>query len=225
VKPTRSAKQTVTSRAPGQRARLALGGVDGLGAHGLAQVQAGHVLEHRADHRHEAGDAVGVAARQLGLAEAGLEHQLERRGAQRLGRLGHPAPDHAHDRELLLLADPGLQEGAGDPGRFDVGVRAHDGVDVRHRHPLRAAQGHEELGRHADPLADLARRVARLATHRALGADEQQAPVAAGSVQIGELDALGGELLEELQARLARAALEPVEQTLGGEVGPHRSQA
>ena len=34
---------------PGERARLALGRVDGLGAHRLAQVQARHVLEHGAD--------------------------------------------------------------------------------------------------------------------------------------------------------------------------------
>ena len=40
-----------------QRARQALGRVDGLRAHRLAQVQAGHVLEHRPDHRHEARDA------------------------------------------------------------------------------------------------------------------------------------------------------------------------
>ena len=81
VKPTRSAKHDRDVARAGQRAGLALGGVDGLGAHRLAQVQAGHVLEHRADHRHEAGDALGVAARQLGLAEARLEHELERRAS------------------------------------------------------------------------------------------------------------------------------------------------
>ena len=210
---------------PGQRARLALGRVDGLGAHRLAQVQARHVLEHRADHRHEAGDAVGVAARQLGLAEARLEHELERRRAQRLGRLRHPAPDHAHDRELLLLADPRLQERARDLRRLDVGVRADHGVHVGHGHSLRAAQGHQELRRQADPLPDLARGVARLAAHGALGADEQQPAVAAGGPQVGERHALGGELLQQLQSRLARAALEPVEQAFGGEVGPHGSQA
>ena len=131
---------------PRQRARLALGRVDGLGAHGLAQVQAGHVLEHGADHRHEAGDALGVAARQLGLAQARLEDELEGRRAQRLGRLRHPAPDDADDRELLLLADPRLQEGARDPRGLDIGVRADHGVHVGHGHALRAAQGHEEVG-------------------------------------------------------------------------------
>ena len=221
MKPTRSAKHDRDVARAGQGARLALGGVDGLRAHRLAQVQAGHVLEHRADHRHEARDALGVAARELGLAQARLEHELERRRAQRLGRLRHPAPDDPHDRELLLLADPRLEERAGDPGRLDVGVRAHDGVDVRHGHALRAAQRDEEVRIHADALADLARRVARLAAHGALGADEQQPPVAAGGAQVRERHALGLELLEELQARLARRALESVEQPFGGEVGAH----
>ena len=76
---------------------------------------------------------------------------------------------------------PASRNARGDPGRLDVGVRAHDGVGVGHRHALRAAQRHEQLERHADALADLARRVARLAAHRALGADEQQAPVAAAA--------------------------------------------
>ena len=38
-------------------------------------------------------------------------------------------------------------------------------------------------------------------------------------------DALGRELLQQLQARLARAALEPVEQAFGGEVDAHGPQA
>ena len=36
---------------------------------------------------------------------------------------------------------------------------------------------------------------------------------------------LGLELLEELQARLARGAIEPVEQAFGVEVGAHSPQA
>ena len=141
--------------------------------------------------------------------------------AQGLGRLRHPAPDDPHDRELLLLADAGLQEPARDLGRLHVGVRAHDGVDVRHGHALRAAQRHEELRIHADALSDLPRRVARLAAHGALGADEQQPPVAAGGAQVVERHPLGLQLLEELQARLARGAIEPVEQAFGVEVDAH----
>ena len=95
---------------------------------------------------------------------------------------------------------------------------------VGHGHALRAAQGHEELGRQPDALADLARRVARLAAHRALGADEQQPAVAAGGLQVGERHALGGELLQQLR-RASRASLEPLEQAFGGEVGAHGPQA
>ena len=116
---------------------------------------------------------------------------------------------------------PRLQELPRDLGRLDVGVAADDGVEVGDRQPVRAAQRHEELRADADALADLARGEARLGAHRALGPDEQQAPVAAGGAQVLERHALGLELLEQLQARLARGALEPVEQAFGGEVGAH----
>ena len=88
-------------------------------------------------------------------------------------------------------------------------------------HALRAAQRHEELRIDADALSDLPRRVARLAAHGALGADEQQPPVAAGGAQVVERHPLGLQLLEELQARLARGAIEPVEQAFGVEVDAH----
>jgi hypothetical protein len=44
-------------------------------------------------------------------------------------------------------------------------------------------------------------------------------------MQVVERHSLGLELLEELQARLARGAIEPVEQAFGVEVGAHSPQA
>ena len=205
-----------------QRARLALGGVDGLGAHRLAQVQAGHVLEHRPDHRHEAarrGRRSGAsssaslrpgsstsssAAVRRASAVCAIPRPITRTTAS---CCSWPIPDSRNARAILR--------------RLHVGVRAHDGVDVRHGDALRAPQRHEEVRIHADALSDLPRRVARLAAHRALGADEEQPPVAAGGAQVRERHPLGLELLEELQARLARGALEPLEEAFGVEVGAH----
>ena len=81
------------------------------------------------------------------------------------------------------------------------------------------AAARQEVGVDADALADLPRGVARLAAHRTLGPDEEQAPVAAGGTEVRERHALRLQLLEQLQARLARGALEPLEQAFGGEVG------
>ena len=71
-------------------------------------------------------------------------------------------------------------------------------------------------------LGDLARGVARLAAHRALGG-RRTAGARRGwrARSSSSVDALGLELLEQLQRGRARGALEPVEQPFGGEVDAH----
>jgi hypothetical protein len=222
VKPTRSANATPIGRAGGgKRAGRALVGAERLEPDRVAEVEAQHLLEHRAEHRHDRGAALGEPLRELGLGRPRLERELEADRAQRLGRLRHPAPEDADRAQHLLLAHARRPERGGRADRLDVEVGERDGVGVGHRQPVGAAQRDERLERHAGLRRDVAGAVARRPVDEALGEQEHEQAVGDRRAHLLERRALGLEPLEQLQARRALGAVVALEQPLGGEVHAH----
>jgi hypothetical protein len=206
----------------GQRPGSALVGPERLEADRVTEVEAQHLLEHRAEHRHDRRPALGEALRELGLARPRLERELEADRPQRLGGLRHPAAEDADRAQHLLVAHAGGPEGGGGADRLDVEVGEGDRVRVGHGKTVRAAHRIEQLEGHAGLVGDVAAAVPRRAVEEPLGKEEDEQPVGHRGAQLVERGALRLEPLEELDPRRAILAVESVEQTLGGEVHPHR---
>ena len=184
-------------------------------------MQAQHLLEHRAEHRHESGAALGEPPRELGLARPRLEGQLEPDRPHALRRLRHPAAEHAHHVEHLLVGHARRAEGGRGAHRLDVEVGERDGVGVGHRQPVRAPQRDEQVERDAGRVGDVAQAVARRPVDQPLGEEEHEQAVPHGAAELVEARALGLEAPEQLEPRGPRIAVEAVEQPFPGEVHAH----
>jgi hypothetical protein len=83
---------------------------------------------------------------------------------------------------------------------------------------VRPAQVDEQVHRQAGALGELAARVDGHAGDESLGGQEDQRAGVGAGTQLGKGETVGPQPLEQLEAGLARLALEAVEQALGGEV-------
>ena len=93
------------------------------------------------------------------------------------------------------------------------------GVVVGERHAERAPCALEELAVEPGALGDLGRgQLLAAAAEDALDRQQREPVLVDRGAQLVELDAVVGELCEQLQPRLARLALEALEQALGLEI-------
>jgi hypothetical protein len=169
----------------------------------------------------ERREADEVGERDADLARRGQRPGRALVGAQRLGALGHAAPEHADGAQHLLVAHAGAPERGGGADRRDVEVGERGRVGVGHRQAVRAAHRLERLEREVRLARDVAGTVPRRAVDEPLGEQEGEQAVRDRVAQLVDRGAVGVEALEELQAGRSRLAVEAVEEALRGEVHPH----
>jgi hypothetical protein len=208
VKPTRSAKQTVTSVPPARRPEAGvLGAADDLGADLLALVDGEHVLEERPQLTPQLLDRLPIAQCGIDLGVALLEervreHPLHGRREQR-----HPVPHDTRDLEQPVVGQSRLAKSLDHLGRLDVRIGADGVAPVRARQSERAAQRAQVGLLDARALCDLGDRVARavLAGERSLEWEQAQTVALDRVPQLLDGSAVARQLTDQTAARFALA--------------------
>ena len=158
VKSTRSAKHTVTSRAPGSFPGRPLRDADRLGLEAMTKLQPQHALGQRSEERRSSLHQFAIRLGDLQFRRAGLDHRLKHHLPHHLGGLRHPVSEDARHGDQLLAGESDVDEhlclrrglGIGPQMNRRVGI-----VDPRQAEcPLhRLEQFHVDAG----VLADLSR--------------------------------------------------------------------
>ena len=178
------------------------------------------VDQGRPDQRQHVLGGGGEAQGEVALGVARLHQGADDQLAVGLGDPRRPHPDRPRHLQHPLLGQAGVEEGLDAPRRLDVGVgeraaRRGRGRGCRGAALKRCSSSRSMPG----DLGDLARRVAGpVAGERPLDRQQRQPAGVDRFAQLLERDAFAGQLLEQLQPRLAGLALDAVEQPLCLEV-------
>lgn len=140
----------------GEPPGLALGAADDALAHLLAQMDPQEALHQRSGLGQQLGGRLGEAIRDDPLRVPGLDQHLAGVPGDRLGGVGHPVADDAHDLEKGFARDADVDVVLDRLHRLEVALGGPALVGARTREPEGHYRVRDELLVQACPLRELA---------------------------------------------------------------------